>query len=65
MEPKIISASIGIDPLASLVSIYFGFRWFGLTGLIIGPLVLVVIKTLYYSGTWMDLWQYILGKKST
>ncbi|BBN99420.1 sporulation integral membrane protein YtvI [Sporolactobacillus terrae] len=64
MEPKIISVSIGIDPLASLVSIYFGFRWFGLAGLIIGPLVLVVIKTLYYSGTWMDLWQYILGKKS-
>jgi sporulation integral membrane protein YtvI len=63
MEPKILSVNIGIDPLASLVSIYFGFRWIGLAGIIIGPLILVVIRTLYHAGTWQDVWRYILGKK--
>ncbi|MCQ2008657.1 MAG: sporulation integral membrane protein YtvI [Sporolactobacillus sp.] len=64
VEPKILSVNIGIDPLASLVSIYFGFRWVGIAGIIIGPLVLVVIKTLYYAGTWQAIWRYILGKKA-
>ncbi|MCO7124832.1 sporulation integral membrane protein YtvI [Sporolactobacillus shoreicorticis] len=64
MEPKILSVNIGIDPLASLVSIYFGFRWIGIAGIVIGPLVLVVIKTLYHTGTWQSIWYYILGKKA-
>lgn len=63
MEPKILSANIGLDPLASLVAIYFGFRWLGLVGLVVGPLLLVVVKTLYHSGTWQEIWHYILGKK--
>ncbi|MDN3955639.1 sporulation integral membrane protein YtvI [Sporolactobacillus laevolacticus] len=63
MEPKILSANIGLDPLASLVAIYFGFRWLGLVGLVVGPLLLVVVKTLYHSGTWHEIWHYILGKK--
>ncbi|MCL1630610.1 sporulation integral membrane protein YtvI [Sporolactobacillus sp. CPB3-1] len=63
MEPKILSMAIGIDPLASLISIYFGFRWIGLPGIIIGPLTLVAIKTLHRTGTWQTIWQYITGKK--
>ncbi|MCO7175945.1 sporulation integral membrane protein YtvI [Sporolactobacillus kofuensis] len=64
MEPKIMSSNIGLDPFASLVSIYFGFRWLGIAGLVIGPITLVIIKTLYTAGTWHIIWFYILGKKT-
>lgn len=64
MEPKILSANIGLDPLASLVALYFGFRWLGFAGLIIGPLSLVIVKALYQAGTLQAVWTFIIGRKS-
>lgn len=45
-EPKIIGTHMGIHPLVTLFSMYIGFRFFGLFGLIFGPLGAVVIKSL-------------------
>jgi len=61
MEPKIISSSIGLDPLATLVSLFVGIQLFGFLGLIIGPATLVVINTLKESGVFKDIWRFILG----
>ncbi|MDD9150829.1 MULTISPECIES: sporulation integral membrane protein YtvI [unclassified Sporolactobacillus] len=63
LEPKILSAHIGLDPLATLMALYFGFRWLGFAGLIIGPLSLVIVKALYRAGTLRAVWLFILGKK--
>ena len=38
LEPKIVSSQIGIHPLITLVSIYIGLNFFGIGGLIIGPI---------------------------
>ncbi|MFT4415145.1 sporulation integral membrane protein YtvI [Fredinandcohnia humi] len=64
MEPKIISSSIGLDPLATLISLFVGFQLFGFLGLIIGPVILVIIRTLYMTGVIKDVWNFILGKEA-
>src|SRR5699024_6663219 len=35
MEPKILSSSIGMDPLATLISLFVGFKLIGFLGLIV------------------------------
>jgi sporulation integral membrane protein YtvI len=64
MEPKILSSSIGLDPLATLVSLFVGYKLFGFLGLIIGPVTLVVGKTLHSANVFRDIWNYISGKKT-
>lgn len=43
LQPKILGSQMGAHPLASLMSIYIGFRIFGLLGFIIGPTLLIVL----------------------
>ena len=65
MEPKILSSSIGLDPLITLIAIFVGFKIIGFIGLIIGPIVLVVIRTLYKLRILHDVWDFIMGRKPT
>ncbi|WP_343799528.1 sporulation integral membrane protein YtvI [Bacillus carboniphilus] len=61
MEPKILSSSIGLDPLATLVALFVGFKLIGFLGLIVGPVVLVIINTLQRTGVLQEIWSYIKG----
>lgn len=63
MEPKILSSSIGLDPLATLVALFVGFKLIGFLGLIIGPVTLVIISTLHRANVFHDIWAYIKGKE--
>lgn len=45
-EPKIVGGSLGIHPLLTLISMYAGFKLFGLFGMIIGPAVALVVKSI-------------------
>ncbi|WLD92348.1 sporulation integral membrane protein YtvI [Alkalihalobacillus sp. AL-G] len=65
MEPKILSSSIGLDPLATLISLFVGFKLFGFLGLIIGPVILVIIRALNQADVFQDLWSFIIGKKAS
>lgn len=42
-EPRIISSGIGLSPVTTLVSMYIGFRLYGLGGLFLAPLFAVLI----------------------
>lgn len=64
MEPKVLSSSIGLDPLATLISLFVGFKLLGFLGLIIGPVVLVVLNTLHKSNVFKDIWTYIKGDEN-
>jgi len=44
IEPKILSAHIGLHPLATLVSLYLGLKLLGVWGIIIGPFIVIVVK---------------------
>ncbi|MBT2681941.1 sporulation integral membrane protein YtvI [Bacillus sp. ISL-35] len=62
MEPKILSSSIGLDPLATLIALFVGFKTIGFLGLIVGPVVLVVFNTLQRANVFQDIWTFIKGK---
>lgn len=62
MEPKVLSSSIGLDPLATLIALFVGFKLAGFFGLILGPVTLVIINALSSAGVFTDLRNYIMGK---
>ena len=47
IEPRIISHQIGIHPIFTLIAMYTGFKFFGVMGLIIGPIVLIILKNIF------------------
>lgn len=62
MEPKVLSSNIGLDPLATLIALFVGFKLIGFLGLIVGPVTLVIISTLYRANVFHDLWTFIKGR---
>lgn len=61
MEPKIVAENIGLDPLVTLISLFAGLQLFGVAGLIIGPVLVVIIYALINAGVFVDLWKFIKG----
>ena len=47
IEPKIVSNKIGIHPIFTLIAMYTGFKFIGLGGLLIGPIVLIILKNIF------------------
>lgn len=62
IEPKVLSVSIGLNTLATIISMYVGLKLFGILGLIIGPVTLVIIITCYKVNLFQDVWRYIQGR---
>ena len=44
LQPKIMGTQMGVHPLAFLMSMFIGFRIFGLVGFIVGPSLLILFK---------------------
>ncbi|MCA1064394.1 sporulation integral membrane protein YtvI (plasmid) [Rossellomorea sp. AcN35-11] len=63
-EPKVLSSNIGLDPLATLLALFVGFKLIGLSGLIIGPIVLVFFKALYQAHVFKDIWRFIMNGRT-
>ena len=61
IEPKVLSSSIGLDPLATLIALFVGFKLIGFLGLIAGPVVLVIINTLIRARVFHAIWSFVLG----
>lgn len=64
MEPKVLSSNIGLDPLATLIALFVGFKLIGFLGLIVGPVTLVIINTMHQAGVFKDIWSYIIHGKT-
>ena len=47
LEPKLISQNIGVHPLVTLISMYSGFKFFGVMGFLIGPVVMIILKNVF------------------
>lgn len=58
-EPKVLSTSMKLNPLAILVSLFAGLQLFGLIGLVIGPISLVLLISLYDAEVFKGLWGFI------
>ncbi|NLI11957.1 sporulation integral membrane protein YtvI [Pelotomaculum propionicicum] len=50
LETKIVSANLGLHPLATLLAMYAGLKTIGLTGLFLGPIILIAVQSLYKAG---------------
>ncbi|MFJ7744350.1 sporulation integral membrane protein YtvI [Peribacillus sp. NPDC097295] len=61
IEPKVLSSSIGLDPLATLIALFIGFKLIGFLGLIAGPVALVIFNTLQRAHVFKAIWSYIMG----
>ncbi|MCM2677419.1 sporulation integral membrane protein YtvI [Alkalicoccobacillus plakortidis] len=45
IEPKVMGNQIGLSPLATLISMYLGAQLLGITGLVLGPLIIIGFNT--------------------
>jgi len=67
LEPRIVSENIGVHPFVTLLAMYVGFKIFGLFGLIVGPVVMVIFKnvfeTMFAAGYFKSLFVYKKEKK--
>lgn len=50
MEPKVLSTQIGVYALVTLMAMYAGLKTMGVFGMILGPIIMVMIKTLQTIG---------------
>lgn len=47
LEPKIIGNQIGIHPIFTLIAMYTGYRMIGVFGMLIGPIVLIILESIF------------------
>jgi sporulation integral membrane protein YtvI len=47
IEPKIVGHQIGVHPLLTLFSMYLGLQLLGIVGMIVGPVLVVIIKSVF------------------
>lgn len=52
IEPRIVSGQIGIHPIFTLIAMYTGFKFMGVIGMLLGPIILIILKNIY--GTLID-----------
>ncbi|MDF2627915.1 MAG: hypothetical protein K0R39_1746 [Symbiobacteriaceae bacterium] len=50
LEAKLVGDQVGLHPLAILVSLYLGIHFFGALGVVAGPLIAILLKSVIKSG---------------
>jgi sporulation integral membrane protein YtvI len=50
IEPRLVGEQMGLHPLVTLLSIYLGFQVFGALGVVLGPIVVTLLKSVVRSG---------------
>ena len=44
MEPRLVGKQLGLDPLVTLVSLYAGYLFWGVGGMLLSPILCVIVK---------------------
>lgn len=47
LEPRFLGRQMGLNPLLTLISLYAGFRLFGVVGMILVPVGVILLKQIY------------------
>lgn len=47
VEPKVVSGKIGIHPIFTIIAMYTGFKLIGVLGMFVGPILLIIFKTIF------------------
>jgi len=59
LEPKILSSSMNLNALAVLISLFAGLKLFGVVGVFLGPLILVIFVIFIDIGVVKDLADFV------
>ena len=54
LEPRLVGKQLGLDPLATLVALYLGYRFWGIVGLVVTPILASAASSLMDNGQWSD-----------
>ena len=46
LEPRLVGRQLGLDPLFTLFALYIGYRFWGILGLILAPILATVVKNI-------------------
>lgn len=49
LEPKLVGRHLGLDPLATLVALYAGYKLWGLSGMILSPILAVALVQILHA----------------
>lgn len=63
IEPKVIGNNIGLHPLVTLITIYVGFKLFGIIGMVFLPLSVMLIIELNKNNT-IHLWKNAIDNEN-
>lgn len=55
IEPKLVSSNVGLHPILTLMSMYVGYRIFSIGGMILGPITLMILISLYRAGVFSPI----------
>lgn len=47
LEPRLVSKNIGVHPIFTLIAMYTGFKFIGIIGMLVGPIILIVLKNIF------------------
>ena len=47
LEPRLVGRQLGLDPLVTLIALYVGFRLWGLPGMILSPLLVITLISMF------------------
>ncbi|WP_164216787.1 sporulation integral membrane protein YtvI [Virgibacillus sp. YIM 98842] len=61
LEPKILSSNIGLHPLAVLIALFISMQLWGVAGIIIAPILVVVGIVLFQTGIFHKALMFIKG----
>lgn len=60
-EPRMMNKQMGLNPVLSLLSMYIGLQTFGVVGLTLAPILMVVLQTAWRNGLFNGVIQDIRG----
>ncbi|BBH21479.1 permease [Paenibacillus baekrokdamisoli] len=60
LEPKVLASSVGLDPLPTLIAMFVGLKLFGVLGLIIGPVSLVILSAIHRANVFKDIYSFVM-----
>lgn len=58
IEPKIVGDSLGVNPIVTLMGLYFGLKLFGFLGMFIVPITVMTLKAFNDAGR-IQLWKTV------
>ncbi|MCM1364250.1 MAG: sporulation integral membrane protein YtvI [Faecalibacterium sp.] len=56
IEPKLVAGQLGLSPIVTIAALYFGLKLFGVLGMFVTPLLVIMLKLLNDEGI-VKLWK--------